>query len=74
MSDFSSFGKLFIFVGILMLALGLLILLGGKFLNLGRLPGDIFFQKGNVTFYFPIVTSILVSILLTILLNLFLRR
>ncbi len=34
-----------------------------------RLPGDIFIQKDGFTFYFPIVTSIIVSILLTIILN-----
>ncbi|GAM16164.1 DUF2905 domain-containing protein [Mesobacillus selenatarsenatis] len=36
-----------------------------QFINLGRLPGDIVIKKGNSTFYFPIVTSILVSIILS---------
>ena len=34
-------------------------------LGLGRLPGDIVFQRGNTTFYFPIVTSILLSLVLS---------
>jgi hypothetical protein len=36
-----------------------------QFINLGRLPGDVVIKKGNATFYFPIVTSIVVSIILS---------
>lgn len=38
-----------------------------QFIHLGRLPGDIVIKKGNFTFYFPIVTSILISVLLTLI-------
>ncbi|HHY90373.1 MAG TPA: DUF2905 family protein [Clostridiales bacterium] len=68
-----SLGKTMILIGALMMVMGFVIILGGK-LGLGRLPGDIFYRKGNVTFYFPILTSILLSIVLSILLNLFYRR
>jgi len=70
-------------IGRLLLAAGfLLILLGGllialskiKVINFGRLPGDIFIQKGNYSFYFPIITCLLLSILLTILVNLLFRK
>ncbi|HAU31320.1 MAG: Uncharacterized protein XD78_1211 [Desulfotomaculum sp. 46_296] len=70
-------------IGRLLLTAGfLLILLGGllialskiKFINLGRLPGDIFIQKGNYSFYFPIITCLLLSILLTILVNCLFRK
>jgi hypothetical protein len=37
---------------------------------LGRLPGDIYIEGPNGSFYFPVVTSILVSVVLTVLLNL----
>ena len=40
---------------------------------LGRLPGDISYQRGNTRFYFPIVTCLLLSVLLTIIMAL-LRR
>ncbi len=40
----------------------------------GRLPGDILIRKDNLTFYFPIATSVVVSILLSVLLWLFRRR
>ncbi|AEG60624.1 DUF2905 domain-containing protein [Desulforamulus ruminis] len=66
--------KMLIFFGLMLVILGGILLLAGKIPGLGRLPGDIFVQKGNFTFYFPLVTSILLSLLLTVILNLFLRR
>ncbi len=41
--------------------------------RLGRLPGDILVRRGNFTFYFPVVTSIVISLLLTLIFAL-LRR
>lgn len=38
-----------------------------NFIHLGKLPGDIVIKKGNTTFYFPVVTSILVSIVLSVI-------
>ena len=46
---------------------------GGRLFGMGRLPGDIFLQRGNFSFYFPVVTCIVLSILLTIILNLIRR-
>lgn len=63
-------GKLLVVVGLLIAFAGLLVMLG---VPIGRLPGDVSFRRGNTTFYFPIVTSIVVSVLLTLLLA-FLRR
>ncbi|AKL95171.1 hypothetical protein CACET_c17230 [Clostridium aceticum] len=68
-----NFGRILILLGIGTFILGIVLMIGGKF-GLGRLPGDIFFQKGNFTFYFPLVTSILLSIFLTLILNFFFRR
>ncbi len=72
MPDLGSFGKLLLIGGSLIAGVGLLFLLFNK-LGLGRLPGDIFIQRENVTFYLPLATMIIVSIILTLLLN-FLRR
>jgi len=66
-------GKWLIVAGIGLALLGGLILLASRVPFLGRLPGDILVQKDNFTFYFPLVTSILLSILLTIVLNVVLR-
>ena len=63
-------GKFLVLTGIVLLIFGLLMIIGQKF-GLGKLPGDIFIQKGNFTFFFPIVSSIIISIILTIILNIF---
>ncbi len=60
-------GKLLVLIGLGIAALGALIMLG---IPLGRLPGDIVLRRGTFTFYFPVVTSIVLSVLLTLLLNL----
>ena len=74
MADLGSFGKLLILVGVLVAGVGVLLVLAGRIPLLGRLPGDVLVQRGNFTFYFPLVTSILVSVLLTVVLNLLARR
>lgn len=73
MGDWSSLGKILVSIGLLITISGLIIFGLGKVINIGKLPGDIFYQKGNFTFYFPIVTSIVLSIILTIILNFFNR-
>lgn len=73
MGDWSAFGKMMIGIGLFLAFLGIILLGLGKLFNIGRLPGDIYYQKGNFTFYFPIVTSIILSIILTVILNLFNR-
>jgi hypothetical protein len=67
-------GKLLIGLGIVMIAIGGLLLAAGKIPFIGRLPGDIMVQKKNFTFYFPLATSILLSLLLTFLFWLFGKR
>ena len=62
--------KLLIILGIVILVIGLLYPYIKK-LGLGQLPGDIMFKSGNSTFFFPIVTCIIISVVLTIILNLF---
>ncbi len=66
-------GRLLIGGAIVLLVLGGLFLLLGRF-GLDRLPGDLVFRRGHLTVYFPIGLMILLSIVGTILLNLFLRR
>jgi len=55
---------------VLGLALGIL---GHTSFPLGRLPGDIIIKKENFTFYFPIVTTLLLSLVLTLTIGLLLR-
>lgn len=63
----SQIPKLLITIGIVMIIAGLIWQVGGKYISLGKLPGDIHIKRGNTTFYFPIVTSILVSIVLSLI-------
>ena len=62
--------KLLIILGIVILVIGLFYPYIKK-LGLGQLPGDIMFKSGNSTFFFPIVTCIIISVVLTIIFNLF---
>jgi Protein of unknown function (DUF2905) len=66
-------GKLLISGAVVLLVLGGIFLLLGRF-GLDRLPGDLVFRRGNFTVYAPIGLMIVVSVVLTILLNLFFRR
>ncbi|WP_426446614.1 DUF2905 domain-containing protein [Paenibacillus sp. S-38] len=62
----SSIPKLLIAAGIVLILVGLLWALAGRFLPLGRLPGDIAIEKENVKFYFPVVTCIVISVVLSL--------
>jgi Protein of unknown function (DUF2905) len=53
--------KLLMTIGVIVFIIGLAM----KFINLGKLPGDIVIKKENATFYFPIVTSIILSVVLS---------
>lgn len=69
-------GRILIGAGTLLITIGGVVLLAERipFLKkLGRLPGDIFIKGEHVTFYFPIVTSLLLSLLVSLLLHLFRR-
>ena len=70
--------KMLLLFGLLMVLLGLILLAAGHFSGkvpwVGRLPGDIYIQRGTWTFYFPLATCLIVSILLTLLFSRFGRR
>lgn len=66
-------GKMMLLFGAIFLIIGAMIIVFSKFTGIGRLPGDIVIQTGNVSCFFPIVSSILLSIILTLLLNIILR-
>lgn len=65
-------GKNIVYLGIMMVLVGFIVILASRLkIPLGRLPGDIFMQKGKFTLYFPLATSIIVSIILTLFLRFF---
>jgi uncharacterized membrane protein required for colicin V production len=57
-------GRFLILAGIVLAVIGVAIQFG---LPLGRLPGDIVIRRGNATFYFPIVTCIVISVVLSLI-------
>jgi hypothetical protein len=69
-------GKAIFIFGLLLAAFGLIVWAAPSIPildRLGRLPGDIFVRRGNFTFYFPVVTSIVISVLLSLLIALIRR-
>lgn len=74
MPEWTAVGKVLIGIGLGIVVLGALLVavdrvpgLGGTFSWLGKLPGDLSFKRDNVSFYFPIATSLLLSIVLSLL-------
>ncbi len=59
-------GKLLIVLGVIIIAVGGLLLFSGKIPYIGKLPGDILIQKKNYTIYFPLATSIIISLIITL--------
>jgi hypothetical protein len=77
MSDLSGAGRFLLVTGLVLTAVGALLILAPRipgFDRLGRLPGDFVVERGPVTIFLPIVSSIVISVLLTIVLNLIQRR
>jgi hypothetical protein len=69
-------GRAIFIFGLLIAAFGLIVWAAPSIPildRLGRLPGDIFVRRGNFTFYFPVVTSIVISVLLSLLIALIRR-
>lgn len=61
-------GKLLLVLGLAVAAVGALLMISGRLpLRLGRLPGDISYRGRSGSFYFPIVTCIILSVALTLI-------
>ncbi len=63
----TDFGKLFIFIGLLLVVIGFVFIIGNKIPFIGKLPGDIVIERRNFNFYFPIATCIIISIILSLI-------
>ena len=68
--EFHQIGRIMIYACIFILVLGVLFFFGDKIPFLGKLPGDIYIKRKDFTFYFPIVTSILLSLLISLIIYL----
>ena len=62
-------GRMLVFFGGLLLVVGLVLIFAGKLnLPIGRLPGDIVYRGKHTSFYFPLMTCILLSVILSLVL------
>jgi uncharacterized protein HemY len=66
-------GRTLIYLGLLLVVLGVIFSLIGKVPWLGHLPGDITIERERFTFYFPLATCVIISVILSLVLYL-LRR
>ncbi len=62
-------GKILLIVGGIIVILGLILIFSQHIPFLGKLPGDIFVKRDGFSFYFPIVTFLILSLLITIIVN-----
>jgi hypothetical protein len=68
-------GRALIVIGLVLVAAGLLVMMGDRLpIKLGRLPGDIVIKGKNSTFYFPLMTCLLVSLLFSLVSWIFSKR
>lgn len=67
----SDLGKMLVVLGLVIAGIGILLWSGVGKSWLGRLPGDLHYTKGNFSFYFPVVTCLILSAVLTLVLWLF---
>lgn len=71
MNEFQSIGKILIFIGALILLMGIALIFWDRIPFFGKFPGDVIIKGKNFTFFFPIVTLIILSLIFTLILYLF---
>ncbi|MFL5778002.1 MAG: DUF2905 domain-containing protein [Chloroflexota bacterium] len=69
MDGFEPIGRWLVILGVVLVALGLVLVLTPRIPFLGRLPGDITIQRDGVTIYIPLATMLVVSVVLSIVLS-----
>ena len=71
--EIQGLAKFVIVAGIVLTIVGVLMLLSPKLPFIGKLPGDFYFKKDGMSFYFPLATSIIVSIVLSLVISFLFR-
>jgi hypothetical protein len=74
MDDLGGIGRLLLLGGVILAVLGIILIFAPSLPFIGRLPGDIRIETGNVRIYIPLGTMLVVSLILTLSLNLFNRQ
>lgn len=73
MTGLEGIGRVLIVAGAVIIILGLVLAFSGKLPFLGRLPGDILIRRDGFSFYFPVVTFLIISVIVTIIVNVVMR-
>lgn len=73
MTGLEGTGRVLIVAGAVIIILGLVLAFSGKLPFLGRLPGDILIRRDGFSFYFPVVTFLIISVIVTIIVNVVMR-
>lgn len=71
--EIQGLGKIVIVAGVVLTVVGVLMLLAPKLPFIGKLPGDLYFKRDGVSFYFPLATSIIVSVILSLVISFLFR-
>ncbi|MBH51906.1 MAG: hypothetical protein CL785_01965 [Chloroflexi bacterium] len=66
-------GKIIILCGIILVILGSMVILGGKYNIIGKMPGDLLLDKENIKIYFPITSMLIISLIITLIYNIIYR-
>jgi hypothetical protein len=66
--EIGQFGWVLIAIGLVIVLMGGLLLLSGKIPFFGRLPGDIMIKREHFTFYFPVVSMLIISAIISLIL------
>lgn len=69
MLELASLGKIIVAVGVAIVLIGVAVMVAARVPGVGRLPGDLLIQRDGITFYFPILSCLILSIILTIIAN-----
>ena len=70
----SGLGRYLLIAGIILVIAGAFLILTGRYIPFGKLPGDMVFRKGDLTFYFPLTSCIVISVVLSLILFFLSRR
>jgi len=73
MLELGIMGRILIIAGIFLIIFGLIFTFWSRIPFLGNLPGDFSVQRGNISFFFPLATSLVISLILTFILNIIFR-
>lgn len=71
MNPFEGLGKTLLVFGVVLAAVGVVLMFAGKIPWLGKMPGDIVIKRDNFSFYFPLGTCLLISIVISLVLRIF---